>query len=381
MMIKEQLFEDLYDKLPDVGNFVIFGACATGEKILNDLKIYKPLTKVIGFIDNAVDGTFCSLPVWTLKEFTDFPKENYDMVIMGTRKDFSTVNSILDLYDIPFLIQTPFISDYYRDVLQVLNENNLEKVINIFEEKEDKDLYKLIFKIRAKLTNPQLADDYFRQKHVLKENGNFTIKNQYLEKINKNQVKIAFDLGLNSGLNVIAYNKLLPNLEKTYGFEVIYDYAKCEWIEKFILDGRLNIIPFALGNEEKVGNFYLNKQLSVCSYCDFSNNNPPADMAKWEKIQINATTMDKFCCNNNIMPDFIKMDIEGAEMPALEGGMKTIQECRPQLAISIYHSNEDFINIPLYLNKNLKNYHFKLGHYSPWRSETVLYAIPQEIKF
>lgn len=33
-------------------------------------------------------------------------------------------------------------------------------------------------------------------------------------KINKNQVKIAFDLGLNSGLNVIAYNKLLPNLEK-----------------------------------------------------------------------------------------------------------------------------------------------------------------------
>ena len=104
-------------------------------------------------------------------------------------------------------------------------------------------------------------------------------------------------------------------------------------------------------------------------------------MAKWEKIQINATTMDKFCCNNNIMPDFIKMDIEGAEMPALEGGMKTIQECRPQLAISIYHSNEDFINIPLYLNKNLKNYHFKLVHYSPWRSETVLYAIPQEIKF
>lgn len=144
MMIKEQWFEDLYDKLPDVGNFVIFGACAAGEKILNDLKIYKPLTKVIGFIDNAVDGTFCSLPVWTLKEFTDFPKENYDMVIMGTRKDFSTVNSILDLYDIPFLIQTPFISDYYRDVLQVLNEIILKKLL-IFSKKKKTRIYISLF--------------------------------------------------------------------------------------------------------------------------------------------------------------------------------------------------------------------------------------------
>ena len=66
------------------------------------------------------------------------------MVIMGTRKDFSTVNSILDLYDIPFLIQTPFISDYYRDVLQVLNENNLEKLL-IFSKKKKTRIYISLF--------------------------------------------------------------------------------------------------------------------------------------------------------------------------------------------------------------------------------------------
>lgn len=143
-MIKEQLFEDLYDKLPDVGNFVIFGACAAGEKILNDLKIYKPLTKVIGFIDNAVDGTFCSLPVWTLKEFTDFPKENYDMVIMGTRKDFSTVNSILDLYDIPFLIQTHLsviiIVMFYKYLMKII----LKKLL-IFSKKKKTRIYISLF--------------------------------------------------------------------------------------------------------------------------------------------------------------------------------------------------------------------------------------------
>jgi len=89
--------------------------------------------------------------------------------------------------------------------------------------------------------------------------------------------------------------------------------------------------------------------------------------------------MDKYCSDNNVKPDFIKMDIEGAEMAALRGGLKTIQEHRPQLAISIYHSNSDFINIPLYLHDNLENYKFRLGHYSPRLSETVLYAVPNEL--
>lgn len=41
-MLKNKLFEDLYDKVPAKGNIVIFGACKAGEGIMNDLKIYKP---------------------------------------------------------------------------------------------------------------------------------------------------------------------------------------------------------------------------------------------------------------------------------------------------------------------------------------------------
>ena len=51
---------------------------------------------------------------------------------------------------------------------------------------------------------------------------------------------------------------------------------------------------------------------------------------------------------------------------------------RPQLAISSYHSDSDFLNIPLYLYENLENYTFRLGHYSPSIDETVFYAVPNE---
>ena len=73
------------------------------------------------------------------------------------------------------------------------------------------------------------------------------------------------------------------------------------------------------------------------------------------------------------------MDIEGAETEALKGAESCLTKHRPQLAISIYHSNNDMLNIPIYLNKILKDYVFKIGQYSPDNDETILYAIPKEL--
>ena len=75
--------------------------------------------------------------------------------------------------------------------------------------------------------------------------------------------------------------------------------------------------------------------------------------------------------------DYIKMDIEGAEPHALRGASKTIEKFRPKLAIAIYHSMEDFINIPKRLIGLDLGYKFYLGHYSIHAEETVIFASPE----
>lgn len=69
----------------------------------------------------------------------------------------------------------------------------------------------------------------------------------------------------------------------------------------------------------------------------------------------------------------IKMDIEGSELKALQGGASLIQKNRPNLAICIYHNNEDLITIYEFLKRF--GYHFYLRQHSSSVEETVLYAI------
>jgi FkbM family methyltransferase len=75
---------------------------------------------------------------------------------------------------------------------------------------------------------------------------------------------------------------------------------------------------------------------------------------------------------------FIKMDIEGSELNALEGAKKTIVRNRPILTICIYHSNEDMLSIPEWMVDNLTDYKFYCRHHSYFIQDTIMYAIPAE---
>ena len=75
---------------------------------------------------------------------------------------------------------------------------------------------------------------------------------------------------------------------------------------------------------------------------------------------------------------FIKMDIEGSELNALEGAQESIKKFKPVLAICVYHKAEDLITIPQYIKNLNPDYKFYLRkHTFVLPTELVLYALPR----
>jgi FkbM family methyltransferase len=112
----------------------------------------------------------------------------------------------------------------------------------------------------------------------------------------------------------------------------------------------------------------------------FSNPDPlhagtPGSLSNDGAIEVDVAGMDE------LLPDaevtFIKMDVEGAEVNALLGAIKTIRRNRPKMAISLYHKREDIFEIPLLIHKFCPEYKFCIRHHCTTFSETVLFAAPR----
>jgi FkbM family methyltransferase len=77
-------------------------------------------------------------------------------------------------------------------------------------------------------------------------------------------------------------------------------------------------------------------------------------------------------------PTYIKMDIEGAELDALEGARNVIAAHRPVLAICAYHKKNDLWEIPQKIKSLCADYKVFLRLYAEDCWELVCYAVPPE---
>lgn len=328
-----------------------------GSRSIGFEKLIKKIRNDIEIIDH-IDSS-------TLEEFISKNKK-YDLIIIASAywKEIKenlinhNIKNFKCIGDASMYIESTEIKT--KDFEPIFKES-----INIFEQKEHQELYSLLYKVQTNQIPLSKITEYWQK------NLNEQEESQYFDFINKNEIKTVIDAGVYDGATINKFAEELINLKTIYGFEPLkerFDYSKLntKQLEKF------EIYPEGLWDKKTSLGFELHEGLGQGS--SISKNGK-------SNTTIKTTTLDEFAKTNKIDKiDLIKMDIENAELNALQGGLNTIKKDRPQLAICIYHSIEQFTKIPLFVKANLTDYSYYLSHYSWNKTETILYAIPNELK-
>jgi FkbM family methyltransferase len=178
------------------------------------------------------------------------------------------------------------------------------------------------------------------------------------------------DSGACFGDTALAFAAAVGPAGRVYAFEPVgkhLEIIRHNVAQNPSLGDTIRVFPVGLGDVshpqvEPVRSDFLNPGFSLSGMAD--------------QGAIPLETLDNLVARGEVeRVDFIKMDVEGAELAGLRGAEQTLRRFRPRLAISVYHRAEDPYEIPAYLDSLGLGYKFYLEHYTIHAEETVLYAI------
>jgi FkbM family methyltransferase len=148
---------------------------------------------------------------------------------------------------------------------------------------------------------------------------------------------VIFDIGANIGLYSLLASDILESHGKVYAFEPSSTTFKA-LTKNLSLNNVQNVsaFQFALSNENGIAHLAPNlnsDEKDAYNYIDLVNSD-----AQGEQIEIR--TLDSFVEEYNIKKlDFIKIDVEGAELLCLKGAAITLNTLKPTI---IFESYEPF---------------------------------------
>ena len=178
--------------------------------------------------------------------------------------------------------------------------------------------------------------------------------------------EVFIDGGSFDGNTTLTFRNWCDNTyERIIAFEADkYNYNKCISRKEMQYTENTEIINKGLWHKRSVLPFDSNKDQSSKIIAGSS-----------DKIldEIETTSIDEYLQGDKAT--FIKLDVEGAELKALEGAKNTILRYHPKLAISLYHKPEDIFDIPNFIISLSDRYRFYLRHYQMSACETILYAV------
>ncbi|GKX65531.1 FkbM family methyltransferase [Inconstantimicrobium mannanitabidum] len=355
---KSEFYKIIKDK-----DLVVFSASTGGKKIIDYLSQYNMKVKYI--LDNnqkLQQGYINKIKIISVEQFTHEKQFNDMLVLIGSNNYLEQMkNQLLENGVKEQNIITPdLISDRFayflgdgindRQIIQA-NINEIEKVINMLDDEKSKFIYKDVLQIRY--------DDFLE---VDKREQKIAIHPQYFnnEIFELTDNEVFLDIGSYNGDTIIEFKNYVNGKYKCiYGFEPetsLYEIA-CENTKNI-----KNLELFKLGLSSKNTRLKFKSEGAGSRSCD---DNEEFDFYI-DTIRGDELFIDK-------KPTYIKMDIEGEEMRALEGLKETIIKFKPKLAICIYHRNayDQFWRVPIYIKELVPEYKIKIRNHG---FDTVCYA-------
>ena len=244
-----------------------------------------------------------------------------------------------------FSFTSYFAEKYMYDANAIMgNEEKIRKTLEIFADEPSKRYFKNL--IIGKLSRNPIC---------FKENDNIKKEYYYINKGKDICVKSGdtiLDCGAYIGDTAELFIKQTQKKCKIYCFEPLKgNYEQlCQWIEKCHYENQIVCINTMLSN-------YSGKTQIVAP----SNTSVSASREVEGEFgnDVRIGTIDEYIDEK---VDFIKMDIEGAELEALKGAEKIIRKYKPQMMISAYHRTSHLWEIPERILSIEPQYKIYLGH-------------------
>lgn len=276
---------------------------------------------------------------------------------------------------------------YRKEIMEQIKVGATNKIFHVFAFDPSLHVYNVTLaerrsfylesRSRLNLIYNRLADDLSRQTLVEVIRGALTsdcdcygeiadeagyFPSLILERMNAEEVFV--DLGAYIGDTIMEFTNACKNqYKRIYGFEPDPRlFAVCE---KNCSDNRILLFQCGAGKEKAALSFLSEDGMG---WSHFVKEGEGGLLESIEVVRLDDLIRDEVT--------YIKMDIEGMEMDALQGAERLIREYKPKLAVCVYHKPEDIVEIPEYLDSLNLGYQLYLRH--AWRhcgTDTVLFAV------
>jgi FkbM family methyltransferase len=151
---------------------------------------------------------------------------------------------------------------------------------------------------------------------------------------------VFLDVGAAYGVISIPLASLVGSTGHIYAFEPARQTRNSL---QQIIDGNhlenITVVPLAIADEVGEAEFIeysTDNRFSWAADTSTLAKDVEPSLDNYSTYAVEITTLDKFVLEKNIRPKAIKIDIEGFELYALQGGMETLKTCKPYLCIDIH---------------------------------------------